>query len=56
MVVAVVLTLSGPTRRFQPAGKQYPDVAPPQISVSATFPARMRKPWANTVACRSRRR
>ena len=49
MVIAVILMLAGAIAAFNLPVKQYPDVAPPQISVSASFPGADAETVANTV-------
>ena len=49
MVIAVVLTMAGIIAAFNLPVKQYPDVAPPQISVSATYSGADAETLANTV-------
>lgn len=49
MVIAVVLALAGTIAGFNLPIKQYPDVAPPQIAVSATYLGADAETLANTV-------
>lgn len=50
MVIAVVLMLAGVIAGVNLPVKQYPDVAPPQIQVEATYPGADAEVLANTVA------
>ncbi len=50
MVIAVVLALAGVIAAFNLPIKQYPDVAPPQVQVHATYPGADAETLANTVA------
>ena len=49
MVVSVVLALAGIIAALNLPVKQYPDVAPPQISVEASYPGADAETLANTV-------
>ena len=49
MVIAIVLSLAGIISAFNLPVKQYPDVAPPQINVSATYSGADAETLANTV-------
>lgn len=49
MVIAVVLTLAGIIAAFNLPVKQYPDVAPPEVRVSATYSGADAETLANTV-------
>ncbi len=49
MVIAVVLALAGSIAAFNLPVKQYPDVAPPQITVEAHYPGADAETLANTV-------
>jgi hydrophobe/amphiphile efflux-1 (HAE1) family protein len=49
MVIAVVLALAGVIAAFNLPVKQYPDVAPPQVTVSANYPGADAETLANTV-------
>ncbi|MCF4115099.1 MULTISPECIES: efflux RND transporter permease subunit [Dethiosulfovibrio] len=49
MVIAVVLALAGGIAALNLPVKQYPDIAPPQISVEATYPGADAETLANTV-------
>lgn len=49
MVIAAVLTMAGIIAAFNLPVKQYPDVAPPQIYVSATYSGADAETLANTV-------
>jgi len=49
MVIAVVLALAGVIAAFNLPVKQYPDVAPPQVTVSASYPGADAETLANTV-------
>ena len=49
MVIAAVLTMAGIIAAFNLPVKQYPDVAPPQVSVSATYSGADAETLANTV-------
>lgn len=48
-VISVVLALAGVIAAFNLPIKQYPNVAPPQINVSATYPGADAETLANTV-------
>lgn len=50
MVIAVVMSMAGIISGFGLPVKQYPDVAPPQIQVRATYPGANAETLANTVA------
>jgi hypothetical protein len=50
MVIAVVLALAGTIAAFNLPVKQYPDVAPPQISVSASYPGADAETLADALA------
>ncbi|EFC90570.1 transporter, hydrophobe/amphiphile efflux-1 (HAE1) family [Dethiosulfovibrio peptidovorans DSM 11002] len=49
MVIAVVLALAGGIAALNLPVKQYPDIAPPQISVEAMYPGADAETLANTV-------
>ena len=49
MVIAVVLALAGTIAAVNLPVKQYPDVAPPQVEVSASYPGADAETLANTV-------
>jgi len=49
MVISVVLVLAGAIAAFNLPIKQYPDVAPPQIRVTAEYPGADAETLANTV-------
>lgn len=49
MVIAIVMALAGIIAGFNLPVKQYPDVAPPQVVVSATYPGADAETLANTV-------
>jgi len=49
MVIAIVLTMAGIISAFNLPVKQYPDVAPPQINVSATYSGADAETLANAV-------
>ncbi len=49
MVIAVVLALAGIIAAVNLPVKQYPDVAPPQVEVSASYPGADAETLANTV-------
>ena len=49
MVIAVVLALAGSIAAVNLPVKQYPDVAPPQVEVSASYPGADAETLANTV-------
>ena len=49
MVISVVLVLAGAIAAFNLPIKQYPDVAPPQITVTAEYPGADAETLANTV-------
>ncbi len=50
MVIAIVMSLAGVICAIGLPVKQYPDVAPPQIQVHATYPGADAETLANTVA------
>ena len=50
MVVCIVMTLAGVIAGLSLPVEQYPEVTPPQISVSASYPGAAADVLANTVA------
>ena len=50
MVISIVLTMAGAIALFSLPIEEYPSVAPPSVSVSATYPGASAQVLANTVA------
>ncbi len=56
IVIAIVITLAGLIAVTRIPVAQFPDIVPPQVSVTATYPARAPKPSKPPSPSRSRRR
>ncbi len=55
-VISIIITLAGAVAMAKLPVAQYPDITPPQITVSATYPAPMPRWWPITWQRRSSNR
>ena len=50
IVIAFVITIAGALALLQIPVAQFPDIVPPQVTVSGVFPSRWRPKWSGSTA------